>query len=872
MRSDLESNRTRDINIISGKLGTRRQKAQGDIVLNELLPNSCIDPNGADRIVTLPPFEAGLFFLITNIGTANTLTVKDSNAVTIEILSPGEGQWFYSDGYKWYREGIDPGSIIGVFGPAGPSHSTGLVPDPGPVAGLDRALFDDGTWKTITASGAVDAYKQITDGTNTAVAQGLTQFKLRSSSGAVTIAVTENDATHGDNANFGINAASIPITGLGGYVANEHINHSTVVLTAGSGLSGGGDITASRTFNLDLNDLIVDTPVPADSIAFFDASGGDTNKSTITSLAGAVDHNALLNWVANKHIDHSLVSITAGTGLSGGGDITTSRVLSLDINGLTLDTIGAGDFIPFYDTSGADTNKSAVTGTGPVALQTSPQFNVDIRPLSNDAASLGLSGTAWSDVFLANGAIVNFNAGALLLTHSTGFLTLSGGALKVPDDAYSAAWDGNFEVPTKNALYDKISTLGAGGGIPEAPTDGQSYSRRGSDASWQVATGGGASPSNTTPSMDGTGAAGSSALYSRGDHVHPSDTSRQPLDAELTAIAGLVSAADQVPYFTGSGTASLMTVTAAARTVLDDTTVAAMLTTLGGQPSDAELTAIAALVSAADQVPYFTGSGTASLMTVTATARTVLDDTSVAAMLTTLGGQPTDADLTAVAALSGTGIARRTAVTPTWTVGDLVTNAELATMAAYSFKGNNSGSTASPGDVTIPGLTAKATPAGTDLILISDQAASGAWKKVAISDLPSSGGATAATAAEYLSNANNTKFVSPNTAWNAAAPVANVTAASFTPDMSAGVDFIWTLNSVTGTIVNPTSPKPGQKGIIFITQDGTGNRLITTWGSQYKFAGAVKPVLSTTANAIDMLSYTVKSATEIMCSFQAGMS
>jgi hypothetical protein len=193
-------------------------------------------------------------------------------------------------------------------------------------------------------------------------------------------------------------------------------------------------------------------------------------------------------------------------------------------------------------------------------------------------------------------------------------------------------------------------------------------------------------------------------------------------------------------------------------------------------------------------------------------------------------------------------------------------------MAAYSFKGNNSGSTASPGDVTIPGLTAKATPAGTDLILISDQAASGAWKKVAISDLPSSGGATAATAAEYLSNANNTKFVSPNTAWNAAAPVANVTAASFTPDMSAGVDFIWTLNSVTGTIVNPTSPKPGQKGIIFITQDGTGNRLITTWGSQYKFAGAVKPVLSTTANAIDMLSYTVKSATEIMCSFQAGMS
>ena len=61
--------------------------------------------------------------------------------------------------------------------------------------------------------------------------------------------------------------------------------------------------------------------------------------------------------------------------------------------------------------------------------------------------------------------------------------------------------------------------------------------------------------------------------------------SYQPLDAELTAIAGLTSAADQAPYFTGSGTAAVTTVTAAARTVLDDTTTAAMLTTLGAAPA-----------------------------------------------------------------------------------------------------------------------------------------------------------------------------------------------------------------------------------------------------------------------------------------------
>lgn len=55
---------------------------------------------------------------------------------------------------------------------------------------------------------------------------------------------------------------------------------------------------------------------------------------------------------------------------------------------------------------------------------------------------------------------------------------------------------------------------------------------------------------------------------------------KQPLDADLTAIAALVSAADQFPYATGTGTWTLGTVTAAARGLLDDATVADMRNTL----------------------------------------------------------------------------------------------------------------------------------------------------------------------------------------------------------------------------------------------------------------------------------------------------
>lgn len=54
-----------------------------------------------------------------------------------------------------------------------------------------------------------------------------------------------------------------------------------------------------------------------------------------------IDHDNLLNFVANEHIDHTTVGLDvslATSGLIGGGDATASRALRIDINSQTLDS------------------------------------------------------------------------------------------------------------------------------------------------------------------------------------------------------------------------------------------------------------------------------------------------------------------------------------------------------------------------------------------------------------------------------------------------------------------------------------------------------------------------------------------------------
>lgn len=103
----------------------------------------------------------------------------------------------------------------------------------------------------------------------------------------------------------------------------------------------------------------------------------------------------------------------------------------------------------------------------------------------------------------------------------------------------------------------------------------------------------------------------------------------QPVDSDLTAIAALST--------TSFGRSFLDRADAAAGRTLLGLGTAATAASGDFQAADAELAALAGLTSAADKVPYFTGSGTAALATQTAFARTLLDDADAATARATLG-------------------------------------------------------------------------------------------------------------------------------------------------------------------------------------------------------------------------------------------
>jgi len=137
----------------------------------------------------------------------------------------------------------------------------------------------------------------------------------------------------------------------------------------------------------------------------------------------------------------------------------------------------------------------------------------------------------------------------------------------------------------------------------------------------------------------------------------------------LSVLGSVTPAADRLPYFTGTNSASTTAFTSFSRTLLANSDAASMRTTLSAQASHSNLTALSGVTAATNVLPYFTGTTTMAGTPITSFGRSLVNladaqaartlisvysttevDANLSAGLSTK--QPLDATLTALAGLA----------------------------------------------------------------------------------------------------------------------------------------------------------------------------------------------------------------------------
>jgi hypothetical protein len=162
-----------------------------------------------------------------------------------------------------------------------------------------------------------------------------------------------------------------------------------------------------------------------------------------TATQGTIDHDSLANFVANEHIDHSGVSITAGAGLTGGGTIASTRDIAVGAG--TGVTVNANDIAIGQDvattanvqfaniTGSAISSSGTITGNSIVGtLATAAQTNI------TSVGTLG-SLTLGGDIDM-DGNTLNMNAGEI--TDAASVKSLAFGS--TTDNDLTITSDGNI--------------------------------------------------------------------------------------------------------------------------------------------------------------------------------------------------------------------------------------------------------------------------------------------------------------------------------------------------------------------------------------------------------------------------------------------
>ena len=268
----------------------------------------------------------------TNMVTMGTVTTGTWSATTIAANKGGTGQTSYSNGEILVGgdsglakttitagEGIDVTNgdgTIEISGEDATSSNKG-------IASFSTDNFSVSSGAVTIKAGGVDLTAEVTGtlpvgngGTGVTSLDDITSANNLLTVGAGAATIINGDVT------LTVNEGNFDLDNIGGVLGlTDQVTGTLPVANGGTGATALDDITSA-------NNLLT-VGAGADTVI-----GGDV---TLTVNEANIDHDALTNFVTNEHVNHTSVTLTAGDGLTGGGDISANRTFAVSVDDSTIE-------------------------------------------------------------------------------------------------------------------------------------------------------------------------------------------------------------------------------------------------------------------------------------------------------------------------------------------------------------------------------------------------------------------------------------------------------------------------------------------------------------------------------------------------------